>query len=142
MADLNRNGHAEIIVTSVVEDDLRSFIIEYEEGKFRKITEKAGWYFRVLEHPKEGPILMGQKMGSEGIFVGPIYKFVWKKKSFEKGPKMALPKEQKSSVLLWLISVEMEKRFYSFCKRLHNVFSKMERIVAEQRTLWGDKQLL
>lgn len=90
--DVNRNGYAEIIVTSVVEDDLRSFILEYEEGKFRKITERAGWYFRVLDHPKEGPILMGQKMGSEGVFVGRIYKFIWKKKSFEKGPKMDLPK--------------------------------------------------
>jgi len=95
VADVNRNGHAEIIVTSLVEDNLRSFILEYEEGKFRKITEKAGWYFRVLDHPKEGPTLMGQQMGSEGIFLGPIYKFVWKKKSFEKGPKMPFPKETK-----------------------------------------------
>jgi TolB-like protein len=95
VADLNRNGHAEIIVTSVVEDNLRSFILEYEEGKFRKITEKAGWYFRVLDHPKEGPTLMGQQMGSDGIFVGPIYRFIWQKKSFEKGPKMPFPKETK-----------------------------------------------
>ena len=93
VADVNRNGFAEIIVTSVVEDDLRSFILEYEEGKFRKITEKAGWFFRVLDHPKEGPTLMGQRMGSDGISVGPIYKFIWKKKSFEKGPKMPFPKE-------------------------------------------------
>ncbi len=91
VADLNRDGHAEIIVTSVMEDNLRSFILEYEEGKFRKITEKAGWYFRVLDHPKDGPVLMGQGMGSEGEFVGPIYRFVWKKKSFEKGPKMPFP---------------------------------------------------
>ena len=89
--DVNKNGLAEIIITSVVEDNLQSFIIEYEQGKFRKITEKAGWYFRVLEHPKDGPILMGQRMGSDGIFVGPIYQFVWKKKSFEKGPKMPFP---------------------------------------------------
>jgi TolB-like protein len=95
VADVNRNGFAEIIVTAVVEDNLRSFILEYEEGKFRKITEKAGWFFRVLEHPKEGPTLMGQRMGSEGIMTGPIFKFIWKKKSFEKGPKMKLPKETK-----------------------------------------------
>ena len=93
VADINRNGFAEIIVTSVVEDDLRSFILEYEEGKFRTITEKTGWYFRVLDHPKEGPLLMGQKMGSDGLFVGPIYKFVWKKNSFGEGPKMPFPKE-------------------------------------------------
>ena len=91
--DVNQNGLAEIIVTSIVEDNLQSFIIEYEQGKFRKINEKASWYFRVLEHPKDGPILMGQRMGSDGIFVGPIYQFVWKKKSFEKGPKMPFPKE-------------------------------------------------
>jgi TolB-like protein len=93
VADVNRNGIAEIIVTAVVEDDVRSFIFEYEQGKFRKIADKANWFFRVLDHPKEGPILMGQRRDSEGIASGPIYKFVWKKKSFEKGPKMDFPKE-------------------------------------------------
>jgi TolB-like protein len=93
VADVNRNGYAEIIVTSVVEDDLRSFILEFEQGKFRKITEKAGWYFRVLEDPKEGPLLMGQKMGSEGVFVGPVYRFIWKKKEFDRGPVMPFPKD-------------------------------------------------
>jgi hypothetical protein len=95
VADVNQDGMAEMIVTSVVEDDLRSFILEYEEGKFKKITEKAGWYFRVLDHPKDGPTLMGQQMGSDGLFSGPIYKFVWKNKSFEKGPKMDFPRGTK-----------------------------------------------
>ena len=93
VADVNRNGHAEIIVTSVVDDDLRSFIVEHEEGRFKKIAEKSGWFFRVLEHPKDGAILIGQKMGPEGVNVGPIYKFDWKKTSFEKGAKMRVPKE-------------------------------------------------
>ena len=95
VADLNRNGVAEMIVTSVVGDDLRSFILEYEEGKYKKIAENENWFFRVLEHPKEGPILMGQRMSSEGLPYGPIYRFFWKKKSFDKGPKMDLPKGTK-----------------------------------------------
>lgn len=93
VADVNRNGYAEIVVTSVVEDDLRSFIVEFEEGKFKKITEKAGWFFRVLDHPKDGPILIGQRMSTEGTMEGPIYRMIWKKRGFEPGPKMALPKE-------------------------------------------------
>jgi TolB-like protein len=93
VADVNRNGYAEIIVTSVVGDDLQSFILEYEEKEFRKIIEKADWYFRVLDHPKDGPTLMGQKMGSDGLFGGRIHKFLWGKKSFKKGPKMPFPKE-------------------------------------------------
>lgn len=93
VADVNRNGYAEIIVTSVVEDNLRSFILESEEGRFKKITEKAGWYFRVLDDPKEGPTLMGQRMGADGLFTDPVYKFIWKKKSFERGTKMPFPRE-------------------------------------------------
>jgi TolB-like protein len=97
VADVNRNGVSEIIVTSVVEAKLRSFILEYEEGRFKKIVENAEWYFRVLEHPKDGPTLMGQRMGdviadSDSAFSGPIYRFVWKKNSFEKGPEMPFPK--------------------------------------------------
>jgi TolB-like protein len=97
VADVNRNGAAEIIVTAVIGDELRSFILEFEEGKFAKITEQADWYFRVLEHPKDGPTLIGQRMGnvvtdSDRAFSGPIYRFVWKKNSFDKGQKMPFPK--------------------------------------------------
>jgi hypothetical protein len=67
--------------------------LEFEEGKFKKITEKSGWFFRVLDHPKEGPILLGQQRGSDGLPVDPIYRMVWKKKSFEKGPKMNFQNE-------------------------------------------------
>ena len=88
VADINRNGIAELIVTSIIDDNLQSFILEYEEGDFRKINEKEDWYFRVLHHPKKGPLLMGQRMGAEGIFSGSIYQFNWKKKSFKKGPKI------------------------------------------------------
>ena len=93
VADLNRNGYAEIVVTSVVDDDVRSFILEYEEGRFRKIHEKSGWFYRVLNHPKDGPILMGQQRGSDGLPTDPVYKMVWKGKSFERGPKMDFPKD-------------------------------------------------
>ena len=95
VADVNRNGIAEIIVTSVVEDNLQSFILEYEQGEFRTITRKANWFFRILEHPKEGAVLIGQQMGSDGLFSGPIYRFLWKKNSFERGAKLSLPKEMK-----------------------------------------------
>jgi TolB-like protein len=93
VADVNRNGVAEIIVTSVVDDNLRSIILEFEEGRFKKIGDHLGWFLRVLEHPKEGLLLMGQRMGPDGMFTGPIYRMDWKKTSFESGQKMPFPKE-------------------------------------------------
>lgn len=95
VANVNRTGPAEIIVTSVVEDHLRSLIIEYEEGKFRKVSEASGWFYRILNNPKDGTVLMGQKMGSGGSLQGSIYQMVWKKNSFESGPKMKLPPDTK-----------------------------------------------
>ena len=145
VADINRNGHAEIIVTAVVNDDLRSFILEYEEGRFRKITEKAGWYFRVLEHPKEGPILMGQMMGSEAVPVGPVYRMVWKKKSFEKGPKMPFPKETRLfSVAMGDIRGTGKPDIVLFDRRgtSAHLFRRREGSVEGKGAFWGDEQLL
>jgi hypothetical protein len=93
VADVNRNGYAEIVVTSVIDDNLKSFILEYEEKKFKKITEKANWFFRVLDHPKDGPILIGQTMGSEGTSSGRIadWKEVFLKRSEDAFPAMSAP---------------------------------------------------
>ena len=135
VADINRNGIDEIIVTSVFDDNLRSFIIEFEEGRFRKIAEDAPWYFRVLEHPKEGPVLMGQNMGSEGVFVGPIYKMVWKKKSFEKGPKMDFPPE---TILFGLALVPLPKQKESATLVLDQ-FDRLRIIGPNGKSVWSSK---
>jgi TolB-like protein len=95
VANVNGRGPAEIIVTNLVDDNLRSFILEFEEGRFKKIHEKTGWFFRVLEHPKEGPVLMGQAMDPYGLITGPIYRLVWKKTTFEQGPKLPFPPDTK-----------------------------------------------
>jgi len=95
VANVNRRGPAEIIVTNLIDDNLHSFILEFEEGRFKKIHEKTGWFFRVLEHPKEGPLLMGQAMDPYGMITGPIYRLVWKKTTFEQGPKLPFPPDTK-----------------------------------------------
>ena len=88
VADLNRDGHAKIIVTSVVGDDLRPFILEYEAGGFKKIPLKENWFFRVWALPKEGPVLLGQQRSSEGLPADPVYRMIREGASFEKGPEM------------------------------------------------------
>jgi TolB-like protein len=137
VADVNRNGVAEIIVTSVVLDELRSFILEYEGGKFRKIAEKENWYFRVLDHPKEGPLLMGQRMSSEGLVSGPIYRFVWKKTSFERGPKMDLPKEAK---IFGLTVADIRSQGTSDCVILEDS-ERLNIISADGKFSWRSKVL-
>jgi TolB-like protein len=93
VADVNRNGTAEIFVTSVRQENLTSFILEYEENQFRKISTKTGWYFRVLDLPRRGSTLLGQKMGAEESFSGRIYQFSWKGNTFRRSEKVKLPKK-------------------------------------------------
>jgi hypothetical protein len=93
VADVNRNGPAEIFVTSIVGENLSSFIMEYEENRFKKVNAGNGWYFRVLDLPRKGPTLLAQRMGAEETFSGPIYQFTWKRKKFRKGKKLKLPKD-------------------------------------------------
>ena len=92
-ADLNGNGTAEIFITSIAGDDVNSFILEYEGKAFKRLGDNNGWYFRVLDLPQMGPTLLGQKMGVQEPFSGPIRQFHWKKNGFAKGRKLKLPKE-------------------------------------------------
>jgi len=93
VADVNGNGTAEIFVTSVIGEDLNSFILEYEGNQFKKISDKNGWYFRVLDLPRGGPTLLGQKMGLQESFSGPIYPFSWKGNTFRRGKKLKLSRK-------------------------------------------------
>ena len=135
VADVNRNGYAEIIVTNMVSDHLRSFILEFEEGKFRKIAEEKDWYFRVLDHPKDGPVLMAQLMGSEGIYAGPIYRMVWSKKSYERGPKMPFPRE---TILFGVGLVEARKKG-TLDTLIIDDYSRLRIIEPDGKSAWYSK---
>ena len=61
IADLNGNGQAEIYVSTDYQGSAQSFGVEWQNGSFAKIFDKAYWYVRVLDIPGEGPSLIGQK---------------------------------------------------------------------------------
>ena len=49
VADINRNGVKEIIVTSMTRNMVDSFVLEYRDGKFVKIASNLPWYMRVID---------------------------------------------------------------------------------------------
>jgi TolB-like protein len=93
VADVNGNGPAEIIVTSIEGENLSSFILEYEENGFKKVNDGDDWYYRALDLPGKGPVLLAQKMGQKKTFSGSIYQFIWKRNKFRKSKKLKLPKD-------------------------------------------------
>jgi len=88
VADLNRNGFSEIIVSNIRKGGLRSFVLEFEERRIKKIGDREKWFFRVIDHPEKGSTLVGQRMAVNRRPIGGIYPFVWDGKAFrpEKKP--------------------------------------------------------
>lgn len=74
VADINGNGVAEIFVTNQHKEQqtLLSYVLEWDGTGFRKIVENARWYFRVIEHPRRGKILVGQQRNLKRPFSGGI----------------------------------------------------------------------
>jgi hypothetical protein len=90
VADINRNGVKEIIVTSMTRNMVDSFVLEYRDGKFVEIASKLPWYMRVIDTPA-GSILLGQTRGMDKPFSNPIHEIIWEEGKYKEGKKMKIP---------------------------------------------------
>lgn len=90
VADINRNGIQEIIVTNVERNTVESFILEYKNGKFEKIATKLPWFLRVI-NAESGPLLLGQRRGFDKPFETPIHEIIWEDGKYKEGKAMKIP---------------------------------------------------
>ncbi|MBT8489843.1 MAG: VCBS repeat-containing protein, partial [Deltaproteobacteria bacterium] len=90
VADINRNGIKEIIVTSMISNSLNSYVLEFQDGKFKEIASKLRWFLRVIDISGE-PTLLGQKMGLASPFEYPIYEIAWEDGEYVEGERMDIP---------------------------------------------------
>ncbi|MFH1675074.1 MAG: FG-GAP-like repeat-containing protein [Pseudomonadota bacterium] len=93
-ADINGNGRAEIFVTSVKATGQRlgSFVLEWDNGDFRRVSEDSPWYYRVIDTPGRGSALFGQKRRMDEPFAPGIYELTWRDGEYTPGDRITLPK--------------------------------------------------
>lgn len=91
-ADINGNGVAEIFVTNFTTSGLRSYVLEYRDGKFGKIWDDVPMHFRVLEGAAGRPRLYAQAGASDKPFDGPVRQYTWVGGRYAPGEAVALPK--------------------------------------------------
>ena len=94
VADVNGNGRAEIFVTSVkmpaqIPD---SFVVEWDGTGFGTVSEGDRRYYRVINMPDRGPVLLGQKGRREDIFGPGVYEMAWRNGEYESEQRLTLPK--------------------------------------------------
>lgn len=101
-ADVNRNGRAELFVTSVLGNRLSSFVLEMtKKGRMERVWDKVNLFFRVLPLGEGGTRqLYGQRMGTKAPFDQPIHRYYWgrkgilgyfKSKGYVQGPPLGVP---------------------------------------------------
>lgn len=63
VGDINKNGTAEIFVSSLVpeKNNAESFIIEYSGSEYKKLQDRAKWYYRIIKPVKSAPMLIAQQ---------------------------------------------------------------------------------
>ena len=93
VADINKNGIKEIIVTSLNGSTLDSFVLEYKNGKYIQIASGLPWFLRVIDTPSGIPLLMGQGLGIGDSFAfnTPIYEIIYRDGKYISQEKMKIP---------------------------------------------------
>jgi len=91
VADINGDGTPQIIVTSLNDALLDSFVLEFKNGKYVKIASDIRWFLRVIETSSGNPLLLGQEYGTDKPFNTPIYEIVWRDGKYVPDEKMKIP---------------------------------------------------
>lgn len=91
VADINGNGVAEIFVTNRVNKQIESFVVEFQRGTFAKTLTGAKWFFRVIRGLGD-PALVGQKLGADNKFYGPVNKLIWEGGHYRAVEPIPLPR--------------------------------------------------
>lgn len=94
VADINKNGIDEIIVSSIKDEFVNSFVVELnkEKGEYRRSAENIPWFLKVMDLPDQGPTILGQKTGTDQAFSGDIYQFIYKDGKLLPDRKYELPR--------------------------------------------------
>ncbi|MGD8548344.1 MAG: FG-GAP-like repeat-containing protein, partial [Desulfobacterales bacterium] len=99
VADINANGTPEIFITSLNphRNMVDSFVLEFDGQTYTEIVTHSRWYYRVVDHPLRGHILLGQQQDGDTPFSGQVYEMVWENKDY--APVNEIPHGRRTHVL-------------------------------------------
>jgi hypothetical protein len=94
--DLNANGKDELFVTHFDNNTGRvfSYVLEWEAGQFKRIADNLRWYFRSVDLPDRGRVLVGQRQGVSERFIPGIYEIGYGDGTYDGVQKLNLPRNR------------------------------------------------
>jgi hypothetical protein len=108
-------GRAELYLTAVRDGELASLVVGSKDGRYQIVQENIPWYFRSVQLPEEGAVLLGQRMGGlDADFSGPIFRVGWDGGRLVEGDEIPLPRNMNIFGFLPFESPEGEVLFLAF----------------------------
>jgi hypothetical protein len=89
-ADINGSGRPQIFVTAMEEGKVWSSVLEARDGTYHRIVKIPG-FFRVINYPGRGPMLIGQDFDRERFFAGAPKQYMWSGGKYSAGTEVPLP---------------------------------------------------
>jgi TolB-like protein len=90
--DINRNGRHELVIAAAIDQEPRSLIVGFEDGKFSIEAEHIPFFLGVLNMPPTfSPTLVGQGVGRTKYLASKIQQVVKSSGKYELGPTVNLP---------------------------------------------------
>lgn len=94
MMDTNRDGFQEIIVSAILEETPRSFILNFIDGRFVLLEDRIPLYLNVIRIPPDfRPTLIGQRKGRNRLFDSSVHEVLRMDGTMELGTPLNLPRE-------------------------------------------------
>ncbi|TRO82230.1 FG-GAP repeat domain-containing protein [Desulfuromonas acetexigens] len=91
-ADLNGDGQLELYITAAFDDRLSSMIVSAGADGYQVRKTNINYYFRNVDLPGEGVVLLAQGMGDEHQdFAGPIFRVQGNGNDIQQGAKVEVP---------------------------------------------------
>jgi len=97
--DIDGDGENEILVTDLLDESVRSFILKRKGDVYEEIAEGIRYYFAVLPDWKGKPTLVGQHQGVDTPFSGKIVALNWDGKRLVPGEEF--PHNTNINPLAW-----------------------------------------
>ena len=84
--DNNRDGSPELYLSANVGTKLSSQVVAFVDGQYQRVQNQIPWFFRVVDLPDEGSVLLGQRMaGAEKPFSDTPFRITFSGRKISRG---------------------------------------------------------